>query len=113
MSATTPAEEEASSFFDLANQFIEVANRQMEEEEKTLEEVASAFRYAVARFTAYETVTRLGAIFSAEIEGLPNPDQVKEELLSKFVEQFRTMLDENLSEHIQSIPEPEEEQPQH
>ncbi|TWH77141.1 uncharacterized protein DUF3144 [Azomonas agilis] len=109
MSATNPAEEEVSSFFDLANQFIEVANRQLEEEEKTLEEVASAFRYAVARFTAYETVTRLGAIFSAEIEGLPNPDQVKEELLAKFVEQFRSMLDENLSEQIQAMSESEEE----
>lgn len=99
---TVNQSEEEVSFFDLANQFIEVANRQLEEA-KDVGEVASAFRYAAARFTAYETAIRLGAYFGAQVQGLPNSEEAQAELCAKFVEQFQDMLAENLPEQIEAI----------
>lgn len=92
------------SLFELANQFIEVANRLLEED-KDLGEVANAFRYAAARFTAHETTLRLADYFAAnaQLPGLPSPDQAKQELVAKFTETFKDMLDDNLSEHIDAL----------
>ena len=100
------AEDEA--FSNMANLFIELANRLLDAEEENMPEVGTALRLAAARFTAYETTTRLGAYFSAQIEGMPAPEEAKTELTAKFVEQFRSMMDANLSEYIESTIEDEQ-----
>lgn len=98
--AVNPAETEV--FSNMANLFIELANRLLDPEEENLAEVASAFRHAAARFTAYETITRLGAYFNADIQGMPNPEEAQTQLVAKFVEQFQNMLDQNFAEYIEA-----------
>lgn len=110
MSDTPVETPEELSFFDVANLFIEVANRLLEDETRDLSEIASAFRYAAARFTAHETALRLQAYLNSNVPGFPGAEEAKTELVGKFAEQFQTMLDENLTEHFEAASQAQEEE---
>ena len=76
--------------FDMADEFIAIANRLVDEDNQNLGRVGAAIRYAAARFNAHEA--------SHKSDDLNND---KEDAVSWFTDQYKSMLVENIDEHIE------------
>ena len=88
---TTPANEDAQAFFDLANTFVAIANEQGETHGPA--RVSAAILWAASRYNAFSWLT----------SGAPGK-QSPEEAVEIFVAQYRTMLGDNLR-HMSAPPD--------
>jgi len=80
-------------FWERADEMIAVANRQMEN--ATLGTVSSSLLYAAARFNAF-------AVTSSS-ESSEDMRANREGAVDYFVEQYRSMLIDNLDDHIENF----------
>ncbi|ODS63569.1 MAG: hypothetical protein ABS41_05200 [Arenimonas sp. SCN 70-307] len=80
-------------FYDRADEVIRLANRQLAG--STRGKVSASCMYATARFNAWVSAT---GFTSSEEMGA-----AKQETIEYFVEQYRSMLDENLTDYISNF----------
>jgi hypothetical protein len=87
------AEDSDDRFFERADAHITLSNEQAKEESRG--KVSASMMYATARFNAW-----VGASNCATGEELAS---ARDEAIEYFVEQYRTMLTENLDAYIQNF----------
>ena len=77
-----------TNLYELADQFIDLAN-QMANKEKDVAKVGAAIRFAAARYNAFEASLKSADLASE-----------KDNALDWFTNEFKTMLNDNLDDHI-------------
>lgn len=80
-------------FYDRADAHIHLSNEQASEIGRG--KVSASMMYATARFNAWLTATGF--------ESGKQMADAKDETIAYFVEQYKTMLDENLSDYIKNF----------
>lgn len=91
---TTPSDSDDNRRFrQMADQFIDTANRQLDKADPST--VNSAFLYGASRFSAFVTTQKAGS--------LEQFDEMHEEAVSYYTEEFRNMLLENLDHHRNAL----------
>ncbi len=83
-----------NSFYDRADALIDLANSQIGEEAKN-GMVSASFLYAASRFNAWLSAT--GFENSEEMQ------KAKQETIDYFTNEYRKMLDENLTDYIENF----------
>lgn len=88
--STTPNESDADRRFrKMADRFIDTANRQLSDTDPAM--VNSAFLYGASRFSAFLTQYKAGS--------LERFDEIHDEAVTYYTEEFKKMLIENLGHH--------------
>ena len=82
------ADKQFTPLYKVADQFISQANSLSESTDRAT--LAAGLRYAAARFAAFEASLRTD-----------NLRRDKAEALDAYLDEFRTMLDENLEQYIE------------
>ena len=82
------ADKQFAPLYEIADQFISQANTLAES--KDLATLAAALRYAAARFAAFEASLRTDDL-----------RRDKAEALDAYLNEFRTMLDDNLEQYAE------------
>lgn len=82
------ADKQFAPLYKIADQFISQANTLAEDTD--LATLAAGLRYAAARFAAFEA-----SLLTDELR------RDKAEALDAYLNEFRTMLDDNLEQHIE------------
>ena len=82
-------------FRKMADRFIDTANRQLSDTESPT--VNSAFLYGASRFTAFVTVQKTGS--------LERFDEMHDEAVSYYTEEFKKMLIQNLGHYRKALEE--------
>jgi len=77
----------------MADQFINTANRQLDKADPST--VNSAFLYGASRFSAFVTTQKAGS--------LEKFDEINEEAIAYYTDEFRKMLVENLEHHRNAL----------
>lgn len=81
-------EKAETSIYDLADQFIGLAN-ELANKENDVGKIGTALRFAAARYNAFEA-----SIKSADLAS------EKDSAMEWFTNEYKTMLDDNIEDHI-------------
>jgi len=88
-----PESEINRKFRKMADRFIDTANRQLSDTEPSV--VSSAFIYGASRFSAFVATHKAGS--------LARFDELHDEAVEYYTEEFKKMLIENLAHHRDAL----------
>ncbi|HIQ07526.1 MAG TPA: DUF3144 domain-containing protein [Thiotrichaceae bacterium] len=91
-----PNSEADDAFFDRADAHIALANNQINEQASE-GEVSASFLFSASRFNAW--------VNAMSFENADEMKQAKDESIEFFVNEYRMMLEDNLSDYIENYDE--------
>ncbi len=89
-------EETDNKFYDRADAYIDLANKQISESADATD-VSASFLYSASRFNTW--------LVAASFESAKDVAAEKKEILAHFTKEYRTMMEENLTDYIENFDE--------